>query len=107
MGLSLRFGLSSDIFSFYKEEVGGEDANYIHDRATVTNKSTYEAILDIVDDVAVRIERVRAVLKDDARDVMEAFLSGYTYWHFSTERYSIKKFMGTEAEEYLIERESK
>lgn len=100
-------GCFSDIFSFYKEELAGEKTNYVHDRAAVTVKNPSEAVLDTVDDVAAGLERVRAVLEGDARDVLETHISGFTYFHFVTARYGVKKFMGVETEEYLKVKESK
>lgn len=87
----------SDIFSFYKEELVGETANYVHDRARVTGKTASEALFDVVDDTVAAVERIRTILQEgEERAVLERWMAGYVLFHFLSPRYKLMELTGTQ-----------
>ncbi|KAF7798244.1 hypothetical protein EIP86_009461, partial [Pleurotus ostreatoroseus] len=84
---------SSDIFSFYKEELAGEEYNYIHDLSTVTGKDAGSVLIDVAQDVATFTRRSRAMLEGDALLILEEFIRGFVFYHFVTPRYGVKRYL--------------
>ncbi|KAJ3555390.1 hypothetical protein NM688_g2602 [Phlebia brevispora] len=84
---------ANDVFSFYKEERAGEQNNYMHDLSTVTRKDVSSVMFDVVQDVAACLHRARAVLDGDALDVLEHFIQGYTFFHFTIPRYEVHRYL--------------
>ncbi|KAH6606925.1 longiborneol synthase [Trichoderma cornu-damae] len=83
--------ISNDVLSFYKEEVGGDTRNYLHNRADATGKP----ILDILQDVNVETleaaKRVEEILK--GRGIYEQSwkdsVRGYMAMHTTNPRYKL------------------
>jgi hypothetical protein len=89
---------SSDVISFYKEELAGERDNYVHDRARVTNKSIYAVLSDLVREVIESIDRARSILKGEKeKEVWEKFLAGYVAYHWMTPRYKLQELLSPES----------
>lgn len=89
--------ISSDIFSFYKEELEGETHNYIHDRARVTQKTAELALIDVVNDVVDAVERARAIVQTDLeKETLERFFVGYVVFHFISQRYHLYDLTGSD-----------
>ena len=91
------FGLHSDLFSFYKEELAYETANFIHERAKVTEKDAHSVLFELADEVVMLVKKIRGLLiKPEAKDVFERFLLGYTAFHIFTPRYQLEDIFGEE-----------
>ena len=87
----------SDVLSFYKEELDGETANFIHDRAAVANHDASIALSKVVDEVVASVRRIRALLKGKReKDTWEEFIKGYVAFHVYTPRYRILDLIGEE-----------
>jgi hypothetical protein len=80
----------SDIFSFYKEEIAEETANFVHERAAVTDKDIYGVLFDLVDEAVAVTRNARDVLVGSKeRDAWERFATGYLAFHRHTPRYRL------------------
>jgi hypothetical protein len=87
----------SDIFSFYKEEIAQETANFIHERAAVTEKSIYAVLFELVDESVMVTRNVRNVLVGDKeRNAWERFAAGYLAFHKNTPRYCLTDILSDE-----------
>ncbi|KAF7798948.1 hypothetical protein EIP86_010176 [Pleurotus ostreatoroseus] len=87
----------NDIFSFYKEELQGDVNNYIHDRATVTNKVPQDALIDVVNEAVDAVERARAIVQTDLeKSTLERFFVGYVIFHFIAQRYHLYELTGSD-----------
>lgn len=75
----------NDILSFYKEELVGERANYVHERAYVTGKSIPDTLRDLIDETVRAVEQVRDILGEgEARAAFENFATGYISIYIDT-----------------------
>ena len=82
--------------SFYKEELEGETGNYVQDRASVTRKTSLDALHDLIEDTLAGVERARAVLREGkARDCWESFVAGYISYHINNPRYRLADILET------------
>ena len=54
---------TANTVSFYKEELGGDDRNYIHNRMTATNQSIPAVLQETCDEAIDCAKRVDAILK--------------------------------------------
>lgn len=78
----------SDLCSFYKEEVAGETANLVHDRAAVTKRDAATTLRDITNEMIDGITKVRLVLEGQKeKDAWENFMAGYIAYHRLSPRY--------------------
>ena len=92
---------SSDILSFYKEELAGEKDNYIHERALATGRPTSIVLQELIDETISAVQRVRYLLRDaDALAAWENFAAGYIRVHTDNPRYRLKDILGGE---YLLD----
>ncbi|KAH9923689.1 Trichodiene synthase-domain-containing protein, partial [Fomitopsis serialis] len=83
-----------DILSFYKEELAGEEDNYIHERALATGSSASDALQGVIDDTITAVKRVRSVLGNgEARAAWENFAAGYISVHTHNPRYRLKDIL--------------
>ena len=84
--------IRSDICSFFKEEVAGETANFIHDRATAEGTSPFQALITTIDETVRAVEGIRRVLKTEKeRETWETFMTNYVAFHYNTSRYRLKE----------------
>ena len=87
----------SDILSFYKEEMDGEEDNYIHERALASGSSTSGALQEVIDETVAAVKRVRGILGDGpGRAAWENFAAGYIRVHTDNPRYRLKDILGNE-----------
>ncbi|KAI1391742.1 terpenoid synthase [Hypoxylon trugodes] len=77
--LSKFFCLANDILSFYKEEVAGEDANYIHRAAQQEGKNVREFLKDVITETLSAFHRICVVFEDREleRQVLNDYILGY------------------------------
>lgn len=98
LDLSLIF---SDIMSFYKEELAGDQGTYILDRACATGKTHVEALYEVVKDTVEIVKRVRRILGEgSARDTWDTFVPVYIAFHASTPKYRLREIVDVE---YLMQ----
>ena len=87
--------LDSDVFSFYKEEIAGETANFIHDRATATQRAVPEVLSLTVTELGEAVNRSRRLLKsEEGKKVWDSFTSGYAMFHLYSSRYRLHELTG-------------
>lgn len=89
--------ITSDILSFYKEELAGETANFVHDRAIVTGQTVPAILSGLLQEVVASVDRARVLLKGQMeKDTWERFIAGYVAFHFYSPRYRLIELTGTE-----------
>ena len=86
---------TSDILSFYKEELEGDDRNVVHCRAKWSGKDVHNILKDIVDEVTEAIASSRSFLSGKEREAAEAYMSGYISFHYLAPRYRMDEIIGT------------
>ena len=92
----------SDVLSFYKEEIAGEQPNFIHDRAAVTGRSVAEALSDTVDDAITATLAAREVLRGTPEgEACEAVMAGYVRFHFLAGRYRLRELLGSDVDSLI------
>jgi Trichodiene synthase (TRI5) len=84
--------LSSDIFSFYKEELSGDCGNRICVSADIQGTSKLEVLQQLVDSAVDAHHRVIQILKPYhlALDAYRSFANGYVGFHAVLPRYKLK-----------------
>jgi Trichodiene synthase (TRI5) len=88
----------NDILSFYKEELAGEDDNYVHMRADLAGKGTIAALEEICEETLTEIGNITSTLAHDpeAASVFNCYLCDYLRFHFSTTRYKLEELLTTQ-----------
>lgn len=87
----------SDLLSFYKEELAGETANFVHDRAKVSGKKITEVLADVLQEVTSSVNRARVLLQGDKeKETWERFIAGYVAFHFYSPRYQLIELTGSQ-----------
>ncbi len=85
------------MLSFYKEELAGETANFVHDRAKVSGKNVAEVLSEVWQEVIGSVSRARALLQGDKeKETWERFIAGYVAFHFYSPRYQLVELTGSE-----------
>ncbi|ETS01845.1 terpenoid synthase [Trichoderma reesei RUT C-30] len=83
--------ISNDVLSFYKEEVGGDTRNYLHNRANATGKPIMEVLHEVNKETIDAAKRVEQILK--GRGVYEQSwqdsVRGYMAMHTTNPRYKM------------------
>nr|ULA45397.1 (-)-trichoacorenol synthase NsTAS [Nectria sp. HLS206] len=84
--------ISNDVLSFYKEELGGDTRNYLHNRALTEGKPVMAVLEDVNRETIEAAKRVEAILK--GRGVYEQSwnesVRGYMAMHTTNPRYKLK-----------------
>ncbi|KAK7064914.1 terpene synthase [Favolaschia claudopus] len=82
---------ANDILSFYKEELAGETANYVHIRANITSKHPKQVLVELIKEVVDLHTRITGILQDhpEALVAWKAFETGNIAWHFALGRYRL------------------
>jgi hypothetical protein len=84
----------NDILSFYKEELAGEEDNFVHMRAKISGKDLISTLEDICDETLQLIDNISATLADKpAHAVFQEYITGYLRFHLSTTRYRLEELM--------------
>jgi hypothetical protein len=67
------------IFRFYKEELDGEEGNYIHNRAKTSAQAPARVLLEVANEVRVARDRIVATLdgEPEALAAWKNFEQGY------------------------------
>ncbi|GJJ13598.1 hypothetical protein Clacol_007854 [Clathrus columnatus] len=85
----------NDILSFYKEELDGEDDNFVHMRAKTSGKSAVAALDQICEETLLRMDRISKTLSESPEHltIYKEFMVRYLRFHTSTSRYRLKELM--------------
>ncbi|KAK7416294.1 hypothetical protein QQZ08_012068 [Neonectria magnoliae] len=84
--------ISNDVLSFYKEELGGDTRNYLHNRATCSGKSIITVLEEVNEETITAARRVEKILKGRgiyAQSWNES-IRGYMAMHTTNPRYKLK-----------------
>ena len=75
----------SDVLSFYKEELAGENANYIANEASQRGEDKILVFRKLARDVALCISRTTNILESssEAQAAFLSFMGGYESFHTS------------------------
>jgi len=75
----------SDVLSFYKEELAGENGNYISNAAKQRGEKKIPVLRELAHDVSLCVSRVANVLKGsgEAEAAFHCFVGGYVSAHAS------------------------
>ncbi|KAF5539465.1 longiborneol synthase [Fusarium mexicanum] len=83
--------ISNDVLSFYKEELGGDKRNYVHNRATCTEKPVLTVVAEVSQETLASAKRVEQILK--GRGIYERSwqesVRGYIAMHTTNPRYRL------------------
>jgi hypothetical protein len=82
----------NDFLSFHKEELAGEEGNYIHNRAYVENSTPMQVLADIGRELLGARASIFAVLAKSPRaaETWQIFERGCIAWHLGQDRYKLK-----------------
>lgn len=84
---------TSDILSFYKEELEGDDQNVVHTRALASRREPSAVLASIVDEVIDSMGRCEILLPAKELQAWEGFLSGYLTFHYLAPRYRLDEIL--------------
>ncbi|KAJ7773740.1 isoprenoid synthase domain-containing protein [Mycena maculata] len=88
--------LTNDVLSFYKEELAGETANYIHNRAGVNGKPPANVLAEVAEEALAAQNRVTAALHACGSEGIHAwvtFVHGYVAFHLTQDRYRLNELL--------------
>lgn len=81
--------------SFYKEEISGEENNFISERGVVTNRGKAGALFDTLDETVASVKNIRSVLEGTKElEACEAVMKGFVVWHRLDKRYRLDEVLG-------------
>ena len=85
---------SSDLCSFYKEELAQETANLVHDRAMVCGTDSVTSLKGITNDMIDAVVKTRIILDGHAeKGAWERFMGGYIAYHQLSPRYRLAEVL--------------
>ena len=75
----------SDLLSFYKEELAGENGNYISLEASQRGQEKILVFRELARDLSLCVSRIETILEgnSEAKTVYQCFIGGYVSYHFS------------------------
>ena len=76
----------SDVLSFYKEELAGENGNYISLEVSQREQDKIPVLRDLARDVSLCVSRVTNILEgssSEANAAFQCFIGGYVSFHTS------------------------
>ncbi|KAJ7618762.1 hypothetical protein FB45DRAFT_872150 [Roridomyces roridus] len=81
---------------FYKEELVGEETNYVFSRAKVEDKDPKQVLVEMVDEAAALHRSIGATLRghSEALAAWATFQNGYIAWHLFVDRYKLGTDLG-------------
>lgn len=87
----INFG--NDILSFYKEQLAGEDNNFVHMRAKSSGRSLADTLEELVEESLVVKERVEKTLEPFPEHLTSwrQFVKGYIDFHSVSSRYRLRQ----------------
>ncbi|KAF4615619.1 hypothetical protein D9613_012892 [Agrocybe pediades] len=95
--MTLVTDLTNDVFSFYKEQLAGDQQNYVYNRAAVTQRSIKDTLKDLAEESIQANSRITQVLESSgnttALDIWRNFVNGYIGFHFTLNRYRLQELV--------------
>ena len=87
--------LISDVFSFYKEELAGEETNAISMMAQCENRPKLDVAKQIRQEALQGISMCSFLLKDrpEILEAVNGFKTGYVHFHTALSRYKLKQLL--------------
>lgn len=84
--------LTNDVLSFHKEELAGETANYVHNRACLENKAPLEVLAEMAEELRVSRNTIHIALSKSPRALQawKVWEHGYVAWHMAQDRYKLR-----------------
>lgn len=81
----------SDVLSFYKEELAGENNNMISIIAARNKESKFQAFKQVAQTVMCLYDRIVMILErsPEACNAFKRFVTGFYDFHFAVERYKL------------------
>ncbi|KAF9465961.1 isoprenoid synthase domain-containing protein [Collybia nuda] len=85
--------VTNDILSFHKEELAGERANYVYNRAYIEDKVPLSVLAEMSQELFESRNAVYAALAHcpQAADVWHTWEQGYVRWHIDQKRYKLSE----------------
>lgn len=79
--------------SFYKEELSGDTRNYIHNRASCTEKPVLTVVDEVNKEAIQSARRIEAILKDQGKyeQSWKDSVRGYMAMHTTNPRYRLEE----------------
>ena len=79
--------ITSDILSFYKEELAGENVNYISLEASRRGGEKILVLKELARDISLCVSRITTILEGsgEAEAIFQCFIGGYVSFHASDE----------------------
>jgi len=83
----------NDLLSFYKEELAGETATFIHTRAAAEGRTPLDVLAAISDELCTASHNIAQTLEADPKavEVWRMFEYGVVAWHLENERYRLRE----------------
>ncbi|KAF6806265.1 hypothetical protein CMUS01_14412 [Colletotrichum musicola] len=84
--------LTNDVLSFYKEEVGGDNKNYINNVARTTKKPAFAVFKEVYEEAIGSAKRIEAILEGRGAyaDTWKESVRGYLAMHTTSVRYKLE-----------------
>lgn len=85
----------NDILSFYKEELAGEDDNFVHMRAKLSGDTILGTLQELCDETIGLVSSISNTLETSPKhlNIFKEWLSRYVHFHTSTTRYRLKELL--------------
>ncbi|KIY46191.1 terpenoid synthase, partial [Fistulina hepatica ATCC 64428] len=83
----------NDLFSFYKEELKGEEGNFVHMRARAEGKPPMQVAAELSEELLVARSTIHAALRPHP-EAFKAWIDrekGYIAWHMFLPRYKLQE----------------
>jgi hypothetical protein len=83
----------NDLLSFFKEQLAGETATYIHTRASAEGRSPVEVLSALTDELCAASRNITQALSADpvAAETWRMFEYGVVAWHLENDRYRLRE----------------
>ncbi|KAF5345287.1 hypothetical protein D9758_008417 [Tetrapyrgos nigripes] len=83
----------NDILSFYKEDLTGDDMNYVGFSARLSGKTSLQVVSELIEEVVQSHRRIVDILADQPETLKWwlTFEQGYIAWHLSSCRYKLSE----------------
>jgi len=76
----------SDVLSFYKEELAGEDNNYISNEAYSAGESKLVVLSRVAERLVADVSQIESSLDGSSKDAFQSFKEGFISFHFTLEK---------------------
>lgn len=93
--LRIIINYTNDILSYYKEEMEGENTNYLSLMAASRTSTKQDALLEMIETTVQAHHNILEYLRpgSEAYDAYVSFFEGYVKFHAALKRYKLKDIM--------------